>query len=409
MFLTDYSKKMMTKTFRKTIYQFTETPSPVFSDRFGVYLHVPFCHTKCTFCPFYKELYDAELKDRYVEAMVKEISNTDIQGESEWIYFGGGTPNTLSIEELQTILEALQGKMTLSNIGIELLPSLVTMEYLDGLREIGFSKISIGIETFQEESIKKTGRKGSSFQHISDIIQYAQSIGLHVAVDLMIGLPGQTSETFDDDIEKIIRIGPDQITIYPYMVIRNVSAVPSCSTAEQFVHIERAAANLEKSGYERKSVWIFVLPNTDDRDVYDSSKDELISDYCGFGPASFSTYGGFKVVKPELDVWLEGIASGNLQSFVAPKTKSTDDWRRFANRIYDLKLETSYKFPLYIRFFDFILRMSGYHKDGYLTDKGRYFSHEITKAVVESLPFPLQDPSCVENFHEYLELKKEIN
>ena len=409
MFLTEYSKKMMTRTFRKTTYHYGETPRPTFTDHFGVYIHVPFCYRKCTFCPFYKEMYDPILKDRYVVALITEIKRTTIEGKSNWVYFGGGTPNTLSIEELKQILDTLRDKIELSQVGIELLPALVTEEYLEGLHAIGFRKISIGIETFHEASITKTDRKGTTASHISNIITYAQSLGLHVAVDLMIGLPEQTEETFRDDIEKIVEMHPNQITIYPYMIIRNVKAVPSFSTKEQFVLIENAAKALVANGYERKSVWIFVLPQIKNQDVYDSAKDELVSDYCGFGPASFSTYGAYKAVKPELSVWLDCIEKGKDHSFVAPKTKSTDDWRRFANRIYDLKLDSSYKFPFYIRFFDTLLRLTGYHRDGHLTEKGRHFSHEITKAVVESLPFPIQDPSCVENYGEYVEMKKQVD
>jgi coproporphyrinogen III oxidase-like Fe-S oxidoreductase len=322
--------------------------------------------------------------------------------------FCGRTPNTLTIQDLERIVAELKLKIVISNMGIELLPALVTYDYLKGLHNIGFTKISIGIETFNEETILKTGRKGTTFEHISDIINFAQGHGLVVAVDMMIGLPSQNDETFEQDIEKLIQIRPDQITIYPYMVIRDVQAEPSCTTKEQFIYIEKAADQLKAVGYHRKSVWIFTLPDTIGKNVYDSSKDELINDYCGFGPASFSTYGSWKVVKQEIYVWLNSIENGTSYSFIAAKTKSTDDWRKFANRIYDLKLETSHKFPMYIRFFDGLLRLAGYHKDGYLTEKGRYFSHEITKAVVESLPFPLQNPACVENYQEYLDVKKRI-
>ena len=377
----------------------------VFKEGIGVYLHVPFCYTKCSFCPFYKELYSEKLKNSYVNSIVKEISKTTIEGQTKWIYFGGGTPNTLTINDFSKIVDALKEKVEIKNIGLELLPSLITRDYLEGLQSLGFTKISIGIETFTKETYKETGRKESTFTDISEKISFAQSLGLHVAVDLMIGLPKQTKETFEDDIRKIIAIKPNQITIYPYMIIRGVTAKPSCTTKEQYILIEQAAESLLAAGYQRKSVWIFTLPKTNEEDIYDSSKDELVNNYCGFGPASFSTYDTWKVVKPELAVWLNNIQNKEYFAFVAPKEKSTDDWRNFANKIYDLKLESSYQFPFYIRMFDNILRIFGYYKNGYLSDKGRYFSHEITKAVVESLPFPIQNPNCITNYQEYLDFK----
>ncbi|MGC9781214.1 MAG: radical SAM protein [Candidatus Heimdallarchaeota archaeon] len=407
--LTNISKYMMTKSFKKTKYQFTTIPSLSFSKDVGIYIHVPFCYSKCSFCPFYKELYSAELKDQYINALVKEISSAPLEGNSKWIYFGGGTPNTLTLEDFTRIINALKSKIEITNMGIELLPSLVTQEYLKGLVSLGFTKISIGIETFSKKTHQKTGRKSAGYNHILEIITYAKSIGLSVAVDLMVGLPEQTADVFATDITKIIQIKPDQITIYPFMIIRGVKATPSCSTKEQFISIETAALKLHEAGYSRKSVWIFVLPNTTTNDVYDSSKDELVNDYYGFGPASFSTSHQWKVVKPELSVWLKNIHNNESFSFIAPKKKSTDDWRKFANRIYDLKLDNSYHFPFYIRLFDFLLKTAGYYRNGYLSKKGRDFSHEITKAVVESLPFPVQNPDCVENYEDYLVYKRSIH
>jgi coproporphyrinogen III oxidase-like Fe-S oxidoreductase len=400
---------MMTKSFKKTKYQFTSTPKMSFSKDVGIYIHVPFCYSKCSFCPFYKELYSAELKEQYIGALVKEISSTPLNGNSKWIYFGGGTPNTLTLEDLTRIINALKSKTEITNMGIELLPSLITEEYLDGLVSLGFTKISVGIETFSKETHQKTGRKSAEYSHILGIITYAKSIGLHVAVDLMVGLPEQSPSVFATDIAKITRIKPNQITIYPFMIIRGVKATPSCTTKEQFKSIENAATKLQEAGFSRKSVWIFILPTATTNDVYDSSKDELINDYCGFRPASFSTSRKWKVVKPELAVWLKNFHNNDSFSFVAPKKKSTDDWRKFANKIYDLKLENSYRFPFYIKLFNFLLKMAGYYRNGYLSKKGRYFSHEITKAVVESLPFPVQNPDCVENYDDYLVYKRSTN
>ncbi|MEA2071387.1 MAG: radical SAM protein [Asgard group archaeon] len=402
------SKEMMTKSFEKTRYTFQKIPKMNFDKDYGIYMHVPFCYSKCTFCPFYKELFNEKLKNAYLEAIKQEIQQTPIKGEARWLYIGGGTPNTLTINELQRIITVLNKKTNIKTKGIELLPSLLTEEYLEGLKKISFTKISIGIETFSERVKRITARKSTTYQQIKKIVSHAKSLGLHVAVDLMVGLPEQSEKVFLDDIQKIGIIKPDQITIYPYMVIRGVSAKTSYTTKEQFQLIEKAAEKLINAGYNRKSVWIFVLPETQKEAIYDSSQDELIKDYCGFGPASFSTYGNWKVVKPELSVWLEDIRNGNYRAFVTEKDKQTDNWRRFANKIYDLKVKDDRNFPLGIRFFDFLLRLFGYYRHGYLTDKGRYFSHIITKGVVEALPFPIQNSKVVTNYEDYLQIKKAI-
>ena len=158
----------MTKSFKKTRYEFTNVPRTTFTKDIGVYIHVPFCFTKCSFCPFYKELYNDELKGMYVDSISKEISSTEFQGNTKWVYFGGGTPNTLTINDLTKITTTLRNKVKITNMGIELLPSLLTKDYLDGLYSIGFSKISIGIETFTKETHKEIKRKGSDYDHISE-------------------------------------------------------------------------------------------------------------------------------------------------------------------------------------------------------------------------------------------------
>ena len=146
--LTFLSKKIMSRSFKKTIYRFRELKPISFKGNFGVYLHVPFCYSKCSFCPFYKEIYNANLKKLYLETLQKEIKDTDITGTAKWVYFGGGTPNTLSLRELSDIVSLLTSKVTVEGMGIELLPGLLTSDYLNGLKEIGFTKVSVGIESF---------------------------------------------------------------------------------------------------------------------------------------------------------------------------------------------------------------------------------------------------------------------
>lgn len=92
--------------------------------------------------------------------------------------------------------------------------------------------------------------------------------------------------------------------------------------------------------------------------------------------------------------------------FVATKTKASNEWRKFARMIYDLKVDNTYNLPPYIKIFIWLLKLAGYIKHETLTGKGRIFAHEITKTVVESLPFPVQNPGCVENYDEYISYRR---
>ncbi|MFX0096961.1 MAG: radical SAM protein [Candidatus Hodarchaeota archaeon] len=396
--IVSVSKKMMQRSFEKISYRFTDIPKPELDGDFGIYIHVPFCYSKCSFCPFYKEIYSENLKKQYLAAILKEIEDAELCNQAKWIYVGGGTPNTLDIEEIRSILDRIKHKIKLNSLGIELLPTLITDDYLRGLKKLGFSKISIGIESYSNEVMEKTGRKIGNNEHIGRILKYAKSLGLFVNVDMMVGLPGQDAATFRQDIREVRSALPDQITIYPFMILRGLKATPSSTSEEQYELIEEANEMLRNPGYDRKSVWTFAFEN----DVYDSSRDELVMDYVGFGPAAFSTYGNWKVVNPELDVYLRNFKDGKKLGFVASKSRTSDDWRKFAAMIYEGKIDSSQNLPTFMRFLIRILRLLGYIKRNTLTEKGRIFAHEITKTVVESLPFPIQNPDCVENYGEYV-------
>jgi coproporphyrinogen III oxidase-like Fe-S oxidoreductase len=334
-----------------------------------------------------------------MEAIQREITACDMKGTAHWVYFGGGTPNTLNMSDLTAIVHSLRQKITMKSMGIELLPVLVTEEYVEGLNSLGFTKISVGVESFSP-IMNRTGRKIDTTDHIQSIVDAALSLKLWTNVDIMVGLPDQDSQTFIHDIRIISEINPQQVTIYPFMNIRGVAATGAMPEHHQFKLIEKAHTLLKEAGYFRKGIWTFTRGD----DVYDSSRDELVHDYIGFGPAAFSTYGGWKIVNPGIQGYLKN--TEKRMGFLAPKSKSSDDWRKFARMVYDLKCESSPGFPSSINLFVNLLQHTGYCKKGALTEKGLMFAHVITKSVVESLPFPLQNPDCVDNYDEYVRHEK---
>jgi len=400
------SKQMLIKSFEKTIYNFKERPGYKLNKNFGVYIHVPFCLSKCSFCSFYKEIYSEELKQKYLHAVKKEILESNIEGPANWVYIGGGTPNTLSIEELNNYLVLpLKSKTSFKSLGIELLPAILSEDYLTNLKSSGFTKVSIGIESFDEKVIKNTGRNADKNEDITNLISFAKSIGLLINTDMMVGLPGQTKNSFLNDIKKIASLLPDQIITYPYMTLRGTQKSSGFEDSKQFELIEEAHDILSRTGYKRSCVWTSLSGS----DYYDSSRDELIEDYIGFGPAAFSTFGNWKVVNPELGPYIKTMTNCKKMGFVAHKNKSTDIWRKFARMIYDLECRNSKDLPLYINLFIKLLKLSGYSKNDRLNRKGRIFANDITKTVVETLPFPLQNQSIVENYLEYQDYKDSIN
>ena len=399
--LTQLSIKQLKRSFDKTTYHFTSIPDCNLDNKFGIYVHVPFCLTKCSFCPFYKEILNESDKDSYLSAIKNEIDSSTMSGTAKWIYFGGGTPNVLSIDELQGIISSLKNKVHIEQLGIELLPALLNDDYLKALPSIGFNKISIGVESMSKELMKESGRTILKHEKIDPLISTALSYGLMVNTDLMVGIPGQTPESFLTDVDIMASIMPSQITLYPYMNIRGFETPAAFPEPEQFALIEEAGQHLIEKGYNRSGIWTYAVSD----ELYDSSRDELIEDYVGFGPAAFSTYGQWKIVNPEVDAYLKSMSNGKRMGFVAEKQKAADDWRRFARKIYDLDVSDFSELPGYIRTFGALLEMTDVIQNGILTDKGLKYAHQLTKTVVEALPFPVQNRGCVENYKEYLSFK----
>lgn len=397
------SRRFLKRSFDKTMYKFQEKPEMVVDGPFGIYVHVPFCKSLCNFCPFYKELYNFSQCSKYVDAVISEIEKSPISGEASWLYFGGGTPNMLTVHQLAQIKDAIQSKVKVEKIGIELLPDVLNADYIKELRISKFTKLSIGVESLQPNVLKGTGRSVPGKEVIAELVKEVKYRGLWLNLDFMIGLPGQDRKTFLEDIKTASQLGTDQVTIYPFMRLGKIKAEATMPDKDQFDIIEEAGQILKKAGFSRSGIWTFAKGD----DVYDSSRDELIQDYFGFGPAAFSTYGQWKVVNPEVKVYLDDWKAGKSRGFVTEKTEESDNWRKFARKLYDMDFTDTADFVKEQRKVVNLLKKSGFiTKDGQLTEKGIIYAHDMTKTVVENLPYPLQNPHKVENYEEYLTAKE---
>ncbi|MBN2156718.1 MAG: radical SAM protein [Candidatus Lokiarchaeota archaeon] len=402
--IIDTTISFMRKNFEKIRYNFDEIPQVSIKEPYGIYINVPFCYQLCDFCPFYKEIYSKSIVEKYLDAIINEISKSTIHGTPSWIYYGGGTPNVLTIEQLEQIVDALKSKITFENMGIEALPSLLTKEYIADLKRIGFSKLSVGVETFQSNVLESVGRTNKNYEDLRELLQYAQSLGLFTNVDMLIGLENQTIPGFLKDIKFLCEINPSQVTIYPYMAIRGLVSNSKMQNAEQFSTIEKSFSILRENGYVRRGPWTFTNHN----DLYDSSRDELVEDYIGFGPAAFSGYGDYRMVNPPvglyLHYWSPENENINPEALISKNDPESIEWRRLARMIGDLEINSQYEFSKSVKFVINVLRITGFIRNNKLTKKGLLLAHHLTKSVVENLPFPLQNPAVINNYETYSKL-----
>ncbi|MEM2420052.1 MAG: radical SAM protein [Candidatus Bathyarchaeia archaeon] len=400
---------MLSRSFSKISFTFKPLnwQEPILDkSKFGLYIHVPFCKMFCSFCPFYKVLYDERLKRKYLDGVKSEVKLRGLKGEAIWLYIGGGTPNLLRAEEICEILAYFRELVELNEVGMEGNPFEFTPEYLEKVGDAGVTKISMGVETFQSDTLKAVKRAKANERLVREIVDEAQKLGISVNVDLIVGLPKQSLESCLKDVETIVNIGPDQVTLYPYLLITGVAADPSMDSKNMFKVIESAWGIFKENGYKRDSIWVFAKSHR----IYDSAKDELISDYFGFGPAAFSTCGNVQTVNPPIELYLQTLKNSKRLAFHTELDENAKLWRVFAHELYKLRLapEVCGKLPLSIKLVLQVLRVTGYVKGFDVTEKGRYLVHEITKTVVETLPFPLSNPKRIKNYPEYKESLEKV-
>ena len=178
----------------------------------SAYIHIPFCKQKCNYCSFVS-FPRLELKEQYLQALKKEIKH-HYQGETlKTIYFGGGTPSLLSVDELKKLLELFNfDKQT--EITAELNPESLTQEYLCGLKEIGINRISIGCQTFDDNILKIIGRKHKAKQ-VEDTVKWAKNAGFdNISLDFIYGLPNQTIYDFEQDLRHAVSLDIQHISLY---------------------------------------------------------------------------------------------------------------------------------------------------------------------------------------------------
>ena len=177
-----------------------------------VYLHIPFCLSKCKYCSFIS-FTDISKKTGYLYSLLKEIDYYYQNEPLDTIYFGGGTPSLMEISELNKLLNKFNLTKN-TEITIEVNPDSIDEKYLIGLKDIGFNRLSIGSQSFDDKLLKQIGRRHNSNQ-IFHTIELAKKAGFeNISVDLIYGLPNQTLEMFKKDLDIINSLSIQHVSLY---------------------------------------------------------------------------------------------------------------------------------------------------------------------------------------------------
>ena len=194
--------------------------------KLSLYVHIPFCRAKCYYCDFLSGPKYMEQKEEYVEALCKEIGNRAQKLSREekivdTIFFGGGTPSVLEDKEIKKITDTIKkGFHVLSEaeISLEMNPDSVTKEKLKAYKEAGINRLSIGLQSANNEELKLLGRIHTWEGFLKSWNLVRKEGFSNVNIDLMSGLPGQTMESYEETLHKILKIGPEHISSYSLIV-----------------------------------------------------------------------------------------------------------------------------------------------------------------------------------------------
>ncbi len=265
-----------------------------------LYVHFPFCARICPYCAFYKTRGSLEDVARFCRALTLEAerASANYRLAFETIFFGGGTPTALSSEQLRGLIQTFHRVFEVSSLrewSIEANPGSVSAKKADVLRAGGLNRISLGVQSWDDDLLRLLGREHDARQ-AEESFQIFRSAGFdNLSIDLMFALPGQSEGQWRASLEKSIDLNPEHVSTYGLTYEEDTEFLARFKRGEYRVHdddearfLEIAIATLESAGYEHYEISNFARPGF--RSLHNQAYWRG-ADYLGLGPSAFSTRG----------------------------------------------------------------------------------------------------------------------
>jgi oxygen-independent coproporphyrinogen-3 oxidase len=265
----------------------------------GIYIHIPFCRSRCSYCDFATGLYESALAERYVASVVSEIKSwreVEPVQTVDTIYFGGGTPSLLSPAQLEALMQAVRKRFDVSSnaeVTMEMNPGTVTMEALQAFRELGINRASFGAQTFDDRELARLGRS-HSVADTHRTFSLLRTAGFdNVSFDLIAGLPGQTLDGWKRNLNEAFALRPEHLSFYLLEVHEGTPLAAHIRTGLQPAPDEDLAAEMYRvmleraaeAGYEHYEISNLSLPGFESRH---NTKYWTGAPYYGFGCSAHS-------------------------------------------------------------------------------------------------------------------------
>ena len=287
----------------------------------GIYIHVPFCRSKCEYCDFYSlTIKDDRRMDTYLDAIcahIRESGTLAPNHEVDTVYFGGGTPSYFGAEGMAVILATIRKHFDVAGsaeITFEANPDSVTPKLLRRLRSEGFNRVSLGIQSDDDEILKRIGRPHNYAQAVEAVRQIRRAGFRNLSVDLIYGLPGQTRDMWENTLQNVLKLDPEHISCYglkveegtPLYAYKDACNLPD-DDAQADMYLT-AVETLRLKNYRQYEISNFAKRHKESRH---NLKYWTGGEYLGFGPDASSDFAGkrFSMVR-DLEGYVHGVLDG---------------------------------------------------------------------------------------------------
>ncbi|MCI7157802.1 MAG: radical SAM family heme chaperone HemW [Flintibacter sp.] len=376
------------------------------ADKLGIYIHIPFCRSKCDYCDFYSLAGRDDRMDQYQKALLSHIKETAPLAQDfpvDTIYIGGGTPSYYGAKRLKELLGVIRKLYQVekdAEVTVECNPDSVDVKSLKILRKAGVNRLSMGMQSANACELERIHRIHTP-QQVNEAATAARKAGFtNLSLDLIYGLPGQTMDSWKDTVEHALSLIPQHLSCYGLKVEEGTPLAARVAQGEVLPDDDQQAdlylwtvGRLERAGYPQYEISNFAKPGFASRH---NLRYWLTQPYIGFGPGAHSDFGGrrYSFVR-DLDAYIQGVLQGGDiidESEIIPKRERCGEYLMLRLRTVQGINEQEYRSTYFMDFAPLQARLEQFRTQGWaeqtdgrwhFTPKGFLLSNQLIGDLLE--------------------------
>ncbi len=381
----------------------------------GIYIHIPFCRSKCDYCDFYSLSGKEDRMDAYQKALLTHLKETAPQAKGyqiNTIYFGGGTPSFYGEKRLKDVLKTIKKYYAVASdaeVTVEANPDSVNPKMLTHLRRAGFNRLSLGVQSACDAELAALHRP-HTFEQAKQAVEAARKAKIkNLSLDLIYGLPGQSMEGWKNTVEEVLALSPEHLSCYGLKVEEGTPLAGRVERGERLPDDDLqadmylwAVQRLESAGYQQYEISNFSKKGKESRH---NLRYWTMWEYIGFGPGAHSDFGGCRYsYLRNLEGYIEGVLKGGRiidESDIIPRKERCSEYLMLGLRTSRGIEEWEYRREFFMNFDPIEAKLEDYETKGWaerkdrrwrLTPEGYLLSNQLIGEILE-----IQEAATLEN------------